>query len=370
MANEINCPGKNADTYYALVKRRTDKYIYDVGDTAFEAVGTWNDARIDECDIVMTAIGDAHYADFPAVAAGVYDIEIRKQAGANPDTDDKAEFIGEMCWDGTAEITRSALDALIDTVKAETSLIGADTGELQTNQGNWLTATSVEVTNLTAIASAVWNALTSGLTTVGSIGKKIADWTVGQVTSNTDKTDYSLVADQSGVTIGTVTTNTDMTGTNNAITSLAAITDDKDSYKADVSALALASACTEARLAELDPANLPADAADAKTFASNAAALANDAAAFANSADNYATQNNAVVGPGGTGDCAAIATALTFVKNVSEGDWEFDTTTTPWQMVCKIKGTVTELVRKNLKDKDGANVTSISQLIGQSTEPA
>ena len=39
----------------------------------------------------------------------------------------------------SASIT--ALDAVVDTVKAETVLILADTGELQTNQGNWLTVT-------------------------------------------------------------------------------------------------------------------------------------------------------------------------------------------------------------------------------------
>ena len=116
MANEIHCPGKNADTYYAFVKRRTDKYIYDVGDTAFEAVGTWNDARIDECDIEMTAEGDTHYADFPVVAAGVYDVEYRKQVGVNPDTDDKAEFISEMHWNGTAETSITTL--LVDTEPA------------------------------------------------------------------------------------------------------------------------------------------------------------------------------------------------------------------------------------------------------------
>jgi len=59
-----------------------------------------------------------------------------------------------------------------------------------------------------------------------------------------DKTGYSLAADQSAVTVGTVTTvttcttNTDMRGTDNA---------------------ALASVCTEARLAELGSTNLPAD---------------------------------------------------------------------------------------------------------------
>lgn len=58
--------------------------------------------------------------------------------------------------------------------------------------------------------------------------------------TNADKSGYDLNADQSAVTIGTVTTNTDMRGTDNA---------------------ALASVCTEGRLAELDAGNLPTDIA-------------------------------------------------------------------------------------------------------------
>ena len=128
MANELCIPGANANTYYALITRKSDKYIYDVGDTAFEATGTWNDARIGECDIAMTPEGDKHYATFPTITAGVYDVEFRKQAGGSPAIADEVHFTGEMCWDGTAEITRSALDTLIDTVKAETVLIVEDTG--------------------------------------------------------------------------------------------------------------------------------------------------------------------------------------------------------------------------------------------------
>jgi hypothetical protein len=39
------------------------------------------------------------------------------------------------------QVNGAAQTATLDTIKAETALIVADTGELQTNQGNWLTAT-------------------------------------------------------------------------------------------------------------------------------------------------------------------------------------------------------------------------------------
>jgi len=90
--------------------------------------------------------------------------------------------------------------------------------------------------------------------------------------------------------------------------------------KADVSALALASICTEARLAELDAAKLPTD--------------------------------------------------IDFIKNVQEGDVSIDTSATPWQAVVKIKGTDTELIRKDLADKDGNNIASVNALIGRYTEPS
>jgi len=83
MANEIYHDYDSASTLYAFVYRQSDGYIYDVGDTAFEAIGTWNDARADQCDIAMTASGDFHMGAFPAVAAGTYYVVIRDQAGAN-----------------------------------------------------------------------------------------------------------------------------------------------------------------------------------------------------------------------------------------------------------------------------------------------
>lgn len=47
--------------------------------------------------------------------------------------------------------------------------------------GTYVAAKYAELNSstITAIAAAVWNALTSGMTTVGSIGKKLADWIAG-----------------------------------------------------------------------------------------------------------------------------------------------------------------------------------------------
>jgi len=105
MANEIFHGADEAKTLYALVYRVSDKYIYSVTNSAFEAVGTWNDARADACDIAMTASGDAHFADFPIVAPGVYDVLIKVQAGGSPDSDDKETGQGVMSWEGASEVS-------------------------------------------------------------------------------------------------------------------------------------------------------------------------------------------------------------------------------------------------------------------------
>ena len=115
MANEIWHSYDSASVLYAFVYRMTDKYIYDVEHAAFEAIGTWDDARADECDIAMTFTGDMHFANFPTVAAGVYYVEIRLQAGASPDTDDLPIAQGVMYWDGSAELNTYTLDADITT---------------------------------------------------------------------------------------------------------------------------------------------------------------------------------------------------------------------------------------------------------------
>ena len=126
MANEIVHGYDSGKILYAFVYRISDKYIYDVGDGVFEVIGAWNDARADECDITMTSTGDVHFGTFPIVAAGVYYVEIRDRAGANPDTDDKPVGQGIMHWDGTAEINITTLDTSIDD-----DIIGADGDTLE-----------------------------------------------------------------------------------------------------------------------------------------------------------------------------------------------------------------------------------------------
>lgn len=108
MANEIKVGFDDGHTLYVFIRDDTGQ-IYDVGDTAFEAVGTWNDARADECDIALTAKdGELYLGDFPDVANGTYLVQVYSQAGANPDTDDDDYLGGEVfVWDGSTAVVIS-----------------------------------------------------------------------------------------------------------------------------------------------------------------------------------------------------------------------------------------------------------------------
>lgn len=111
MASEIYYSWDDAATLYFLVYRPADTYIWDVGDSAFEAVGAWNNTRVGECDIAMTAAGDMHFGDFPTgiTTYGKYYIQIRLQSGGSPDITDLVIAQGEILWDGSKIITISEL---------------------------------------------------------------------------------------------------------------------------------------------------------------------------------------------------------------------------------------------------------------------
>ena len=73
--------------------------------------------------------------------------------------------------------------------------------------------------------------------------------------------------------------------------------------------------------------------------------------------------------PSGAGLTGTQNTALILIRDIMEGDATIDITTTPWQLVIKKKGTSTEVVKKNLKDINGINITAVTTVIGQQLEP-
>jgi hypothetical protein len=118
-----------------LIRRQTDGYIWDVGDSAFEAVGTWNDARVAQCDIALTASGDMQFADFPdAITAGNYYVQIRWQAGGSPDTDDLKVAQGVIYWGGDTDLGGSG-DEIDLTIINDNSVPPANIYEERTSTG-------------------------------------------------------------------------------------------------------------------------------------------------------------------------------------------------------------------------------------------
>ena len=138
MSNEIAWSYDSAETLYALVYEKDTGYIWDVGDGAFEEVGTWNDARVDECDIAMTASGDMHFADFPSAIpdTGSYFVQVRLQEGESPDTDDPPVAHGTLYWGGAEAEGGTAEEIDEETISDDiTSMTGPEIYDERTSTG-------------------------------------------------------------------------------------------------------------------------------------------------------------------------------------------------------------------------------------------
>lgn len=109
MANELVVSHSIGKTVYAIIFSKTTNYIYDVGDAAMEAVGTWNNTRAGACDTALTERGAGYYtANFPTLAADTFRVIYFEQAGASPATTDLKIGEDEIRWTGTDESTTPA----------------------------------------------------------------------------------------------------------------------------------------------------------------------------------------------------------------------------------------------------------------------
>lgn len=96
-------------------------------------------------------------------------------------------------WLGTAAATPTVAGVPeVDTTHfagtAATAASGIPEVKVASIAANAITAAATAADFGTEIAAAVWDALTSGMSTVGSIGKKLADWTVGTIDTYTGNT--------------------------------------------------------------------------------------------------------------------------------------------------------------------------------------
>lgn len=159
MSNEIRLDHTTAGlTTYAQLWNVAGQ-VLTVSGLTFGAYAT---ASIAGYKIALTQAGTAsayYQANMPAVPAGVYDVVYFEQAGGSPAETDAKVGSERVYWSG----------AVIDRMASPTNITAASGITVSTNNdktGYSLSAAAVQ---------SIWDAATSALTTVGSIGKWILD---------------------------------------------------------------------------------------------------------------------------------------------------------------------------------------------------
>lgn len=121
MADEIT---HNATTgltlYFCMFQQDGDVFL--TGGASDEVWGTGG-RDADDYDEAMTEEASCgHYKGSVAggVGAGVYQVVVYLQAGANPADADVAVAQGEIYWDGSAEINLSIIDTVVDAILVDT----------------------------------------------------------------------------------------------------------------------------------------------------------------------------------------------------------------------------------------------------------
>ena len=125
MANEIKCTYESGHTLYALIFNAAGQVwdqTNDGGNGSFEAYAA---ASIDNYDVplleIATASGQYRGTFDSHVSAGVYSVVLYYQPGASPAiTDSQLGHASTMYWDGTAEITQSTIDTVVDSILEDT----------------------------------------------------------------------------------------------------------------------------------------------------------------------------------------------------------------------------------------------------------
>jgi len=106
MANEISIDyGITSKTLYAIITNTSDQF-YNANTPGFETESDANWTSTKYCKALSELNASGHYhATFPVVAAGLYGISIRLQAGGSPATTDTVIGSGIIQWNGTTEIS-------------------------------------------------------------------------------------------------------------------------------------------------------------------------------------------------------------------------------------------------------------------------
>jgi len=315
MSNELHFDGETGKTYDAYIFNTAGQVAVTAG-TSFE---DW--VAADTYDIELIEVGDSgHFVGtFPsAIAAGLYGVGARERAGTNPaNTDEKVGPATDFEWDGSAEITRSSVDALIDAIKVKTDFLpSATAGE----------ETGIMLTNHITADSGVVEASVEQF-----LGTAITETTPGYVADAfTDLYDIAttVIANVQTAAFNALNTEVEDLPTPASIMSFV-----KTGYVATIA------------MDTLTKASGPGDLAAVKSITDaipDAGALTALLASI-----------------------AIIDTAAAAIQGDVEADIIIVTSTTPWEVHYRTKGTETVRFKKQLKDITGADITAVTSIIGQ-----
>jgi hypothetical protein len=111
MSNEIQADYSSGNILYAVIRNAAGQ-VWCVAAQGFENWGT-NGHTADDYDVPMIDTGGSHYigAFDSAVAGGTYGIQIFRQLGPAPASDDALVGSRQILWTGSGELTATKLFA-------------------------------------------------------------------------------------------------------------------------------------------------------------------------------------------------------------------------------------------------------------------
>lgn len=189
MANEIYHNSATGLNFYAC-RFQLDGDVFLTDGSADETWGTGG-RDADAYDVALTEDGSSgHYvADFDAsgnIGAGLYRVTVYQRIGANPADTDPRESQGVIEWNGSAEVTRSAITTAIAAqndlsaaqVNAEVDAVLADyDGPTKAEMDAGLAAITVDTV---AIADAVHDEAVEGTITLRQALRLILSFAAGE----------------------------------------------------------------------------------------------------------------------------------------------------------------------------------------------
>ncbi len=308
-ANEINYADLTGLERYARTVRPSDGYIWDTNAAAWAAAPDWNDTSIDLTE--DTQVVGLYQVTYPAgiTTAGTYLVFVYDGNDTLASNSDTKIGSGEISWSGTTEIT------LADVVDSSGRVdIGYINGGATDGYNATLKLKMLDVYNDSGVGFDV-HGTTDGVrfiaTAPGGVGFNARGDAFGGEFYSTG-TGTGLYCSGGYVGLGVVGTQYDMHA---ALTGI-----------------------IQGSINSISDVNNIADVV----------------------LDELLTNHT---------DANSLGEILQFINDVIEGDSQIVTAGTPWQKLVEIKGTSTELIRKDLKDIDGNDLSSIYTIIGEEVEP-